>query len=35
MPLLEVLRVMNAASLYWNDEPMEVGVFLFCLDMEE
>ncbi len=35
MPLLEILRALNSASLYWTGKPMEVGVATATIEIEE
>lgn len=35
MPLLEILRALNAASLYWNGEPLGLGLASVTVDMGE
>ena len=31
MPLLEILRALNAAAIYWTGEPMDLGAAIATL----
>jgi len=35
MPLLDLLRTLNAASLYWTGEPMDLKAALAVVEMTE
>ena len=34
MPLLEILRALNSASLYWTGEPMNLGIATAKIEVE-